>query len=184
MPPELGSLYRLKTVRLSHNLLSGETPTELGRLPKLIDLWIGGGSQLTGCIPAGLRNVSGDFAQLGLPFCVSAATSGAAAGGPIWDRAVLVELYRATGGASWKDSTNWLSAAPIGEWYGVATDSSGRVIALDLAGNQLSGEMPSALGSLFRLERLGLYGNRLNGGIPPELGKLYNLESLGLSHNS
>ena len=33
------------------------------------------------------------------------------------DRAALVALYNATGGASWTDSTNWLSDRPIGEWY-------------------------------------------------------------------
>ena len=37
-------------------------------------------------------------------------------------RAVLVTLYEATDGANWNDNTNWLSAAPLGEWYGVTTD--------------------------------------------------------------
>ena len=38
------------------------------------------------------------------------------------DRAALVALYSATDGASWKNSANWLSDAPLDEWYGVTTD--------------------------------------------------------------
>ena len=35
------------------------------------------------------------------------------------DRAVLVALYTATDGPRWANSDNWLSDAPIGEWFGV-----------------------------------------------------------------
>lgn len=50
------------------------------------------------------------------------------------DRAALVALYNATGGDNWTNSDNWLSDAPIGEWYGVTTDNNGRVISLNLGG--------------------------------------------------
>ena len=49
------------------------------------------------------------------------------------DRDVLVEFYKATDGPNWIDNTNWLSDAPIGEWYGVTADENGRVIELVLA---------------------------------------------------
>ena len=42
------------------------------------------------------------------------------------DRAVLIELYNATNGANWTDSTNWNSSAPLGTWEGVLTDNNGR----------------------------------------------------------
>ena len=32
------------------------------------------------------------------------------------DRAALVALYNATGGANWTDNTNWLSDEPLSEW--------------------------------------------------------------------
>ena len=48
------------------------------------------------------------------------------------DRAVLVALYHATDGLYWHFSTNWLSDRPLGEWYGVTTDRTGRVEALHL----------------------------------------------------
>ena len=48
------------------------------------------------------------------------------------DRAALVALYNAAGGANWTNNTNWLSARPLGEWHGVTTDGNGRVTELNL----------------------------------------------------
>ena len=50
------------------------------------------------------------------------------------DRAALVALYESTDGPNWVNSENWLTDAPLGEWYGVDTDRSGRVRRLDLSG--------------------------------------------------
>ena len=99
------------------------------------------------------------------------------------DRAELVALYHATGGANWTDSTNWLSDAHIGQWYGVATDADGRVIELNLADNGLTGELPPGLGNLANLRELLLDDNRLRGPIPPELGSLDKLTRLELDDN-
>ena len=38
---------------------------------------------------------------------------------PMTDREVLETLYHATGGPSWSNHTNWLSEAPLSEWFGV-----------------------------------------------------------------
>ena len=54
---------------------------------------------------------------------------------------------------------------------------------LDLSRNQLSGEIPSELGSLSNLVWLGLYVNRLSGAMPSELGSLSNLRGLELGFN-
>ena len=70
------------------------------------------------------------------------------------DRAVLVEFYNATNGPNWNSNTNWNSSAPLDQWHGVTTDESGRVTGLSLADNQLSGSIPSSLGSLSNLEGL------------------------------
>ena len=43
------------------------------------------------------------------------------------DRAALEALYSATDGPNWQYNTNWLTNAPLGKWYGVSTDASGRV---------------------------------------------------------
>ncbi len=111
------------------------------------------------------------------------------------DREVLVALYNATGGPNWRDNTNWLTDKPLGEWYGVDTDASGRVVRLDLAGewdsddgeyvsHGLSGPIPPELGDLANLESLYLWGNELTGSIPPQLGNLSNLDTLVVYANS
>ena len=102
---------------------------------------------------------------------------------PETDREALVALYNATGGPNWERNGNWLSDEPVSEWFGVATDDNGRVTALDLDNNQLSGEIPPELGNLANLTELDLRFNQLSGEIPPELGNLANLEWLDLGLN-
>ena len=110
------------------------------------------------------------------------------------DRRVLEALYRATNGSDWLDSTNWLTDAPLSEWFGVATDGDGRVASLRLAGNDLRGPVPAELGRLGHLDTLDLgsrwdseleqwFANDLTGSIPPSLGELPNLRSLDLGGN-
>ena len=85
---------------------------------------------------------------------------------PRLDRQALVAIFEATGGANWKKSTNWLTDEPIGEWYGVGTDSGGRVAGLDLVDNRLNGAIPPEIVILTNLEDLKLAGNVLLGCIP------------------
>ena len=99
------------------------------------------------------------------------------------DREVLEALFHATGGPEWTNRTNWLSAAPISEWYGVETDGSGRVTSLSLSRNRLSGTIPPALGQLTDLQVLQLGNNLLSGEIPLELAGLTNLQGLDLAVN-
>ena len=99
------------------------------------------------------------------------------------DRAVVEAFYHATGGQEWWHQTNWLSSRPLGEWYGVNTDSDGRVIEISLDNNNLSGSIPPKLGDLSNLARLDLSDNALAGIIPPELGALSNLVGLWLYSN-
>ena len=112
----------------------------------------------------------------------------------ITDRDVLVALYHATDGPNWVDNTNWLTDAPLGEWYGVETDNAGRVVGLRLRGRwdnevrryipHLSGSIPPELGDLASLSSLDLSRNDLSGPIPPELGNLANLSLLNLERNN
>ena len=99
------------------------------------------------------------------------------------DRYFLELFYHATGGPNWRNNTNWLTDAPIGAWYGVTVDSTGRVIELELDMNNLIGTIPLQLESLDRLAILDLDGNELTGAIPAELGNLANLTRLDLYEN-
>ena len=119
----------------------------------------------------------------GLSATQTAAVTTVESPGPQTDREVLEVLYDATGGANWSDSTNWKTAAPLAEWYGVATDEEGRVTELSLSENGLRGPLPGALGNLPNLEGLDLGGNGVTGPIPAALGRLSNLRSLGLWGN-
>ena len=74
------------------------------------------------------------------------------------DRATLVALYNTTNGLNWANKTHWLSDRPLGEWYGVTTDASGRVTELILSDNQLSGRIPTGLGNLANLRMLSVNG--------------------------
>ena len=99
------------------------------------------------------------------------------------DREALIAFYWATDGPNWRHNGNWLTDAPLGDWYGAQTGKGGRVDSLSLDDNLLSGEVPPQFGNLDRLEFLSLRGNRLNGEIPPELSGLVNLKWLDLSTN-
>ena len=103
--------------------------------------------------------------------------------GPDSDRAALIALYDATGGANWTNRTNWLSDEPLEHWYGVTTDDDGRVTQLLLRENNLNGPIPAAVGNLTGLVRLDFQGNQLSESIPGSLGNLANLEQLRLYDN-
>ena len=100
------------------------------------------------------------------------------------DRAALEAFYHATGGGGWTNRTNWLSASPLSEWYGVTVDDTGCVTHLDLSNNQLAGILPVQLGYLVDLEGLTLWGNRLTGIIPPSITNLVALKRFLFHLNS
>lgn len=55
------------------------------------------------------------------------------------DRDALVALYNATGGATWKEKTNWDTGADLSQWCGIKVDDQGRVVELNLFWNNLQG---------------------------------------------
>ena len=179
IPAELAQLNNLQGIRLSDNNLSGSIPAELSQLSNPQYLYLAY-NELTGCIPAALRSVpNNDLNYLGLAFCRDGFGSTTATG----DRAVLIALYEGTNGDRWSDNTNWLSDAPLSEWYGVITDIEGRVTELYLGSNDLRDSIPAELAQLNNLQGLHLSDNNLTGCIPSALQFVSenDLNDLGLA---
>ena len=75
-----------------------------------------------------------------------------------------------------------LRVVALGAWHGVTTNGAGRVTALDLSSNGLSGAIPAAVGRLTALTSLDLSGNAgLRGSIPSAWTDLTALTALDLS---
>ena len=194
IPSEIGNLARLEDLSLAGNSLTGPVPSELGNLSQLEALLLND-NLLTGALPASLLSLDQlqviDIARnSGLCFPDTQPfhtwLRGKEGDGQFChseDRAALVSLYEATDGTNWKRNENWLSDLPLHDWYGVGTDSLGRVAGIDLSSNNLVGSIPSEFGDLSRLGYLDLSNNQLTGPVPPEFGNLSELEWLILHGN-
>ena len=192
------SLGRVMALDLSGNDLAGHAPTSLGQLAGMTSLRIGGNASLTGPLPLSfsalpLQELRFDDTGLCVPpdesfgewlAAIPSHEGTGAECAPLSDRETLEGLYRATGGADWKDGENWLSDRPLGEWNGVTTDADGRVVALRLVQNNLAGTIPPELGNLSRLSELDFSYSELTGPIPPELANIPNLSQLNLAWNA
>ena len=102
------------------------------------------------------------------------------------ERDALVALYHSTDGPNWVNNTNWLSDAPVEEWYGVSVLNifgAVNVTSLFLASNGLSGTLPTELKHLNRVFSLDLSGNRLSSDIPDEISQMSSLGHLNFSNN-
>jgi Leucine-rich repeat (LRR) protein len=102
------------------------------------------------------------------------------------DSLALLGLYAAWGGDSWRERGGWGRGA-VASWSGVAV-KDGRVVGLNLAGNNLNGALSSpavdaALAALSGLRSLDLSNNNLRGLLPSAIGTLRLLERLNVSKN-
>ncbi|XP_057842925.2 probable LRR receptor-like serine/threonine-protein kinase At3g47570 [Cryptomeria japonica] len=59
-----------------------------------------------------------------------------------------------------------------------------KVQGIDISANQLTGNIPSTIGSCIAIQYLNLSFNKINGSIPESLGKLLNLQDIDLSFNN
>ncbi|XP_015884398.3 LRR receptor-like serine/threonine-protein kinase ERECTA [Ziziphus jujuba] len=101
------------------------------------------------------------------------------------DGATLLEIKK-----SFRDVDNVLydwTDSPSSDycvWRGVTCDNvSFSVVALNLSGLNLDGEISPAIGNLKDLQSIDLRGNHLSGQIPDEIGDCTSLKSLDLSFN-
>ncbi len=93
------------------------------------------------------------------------------------DWTALRTLYLSTDGPNWTNNSGWdqlNSATPpsncdLANLYGVSVDTDGRVSALNLGNNNLSGILPSELAQLTQLTQLDISNNDLSGCYPASL---------------
>ena len=128
-----------------------------------------------------IRGVGPGIASITAAAGNARASSQVVVGNP--DRAVLAAFYDATDGPQWFRSDNWMTGAPIRDWYGVDVSPDGRVSQLRLEDNNVSGRIPPELGYLTGLRELYISDNQLFGPIPPEIGGLDDLTQIDLTGN-
>ena len=190
------SLGHVLTLDLRRNGLSGRLPSSLGELGGLTELRIDG-NELSGRLPVALARLSlREFGYADTGLCVPADTSLRAwlnalpvhegtgeTCGSLSERDILSAFHGVAGGTDWINRDNWLTDAPIRDWYGITVDGEGNVVEISVGDNNLTGAIPTELGSLASLKVLNLGVNQLTGSIPPELGNLAGLQVLSLADN-
>ena len=188
IPPELGALVNLTNLELSRNALTGRIPRELGSLINLTNLYLGG-NYLTGSIPpelgsmTHLRNL--DLGGNNLTGSIPPELGALT-------RLVVLDLHgnKLTGrippelGALTRLFFLWLQDNELTGPIPRGLGALAEIRELELDGNSLTGGIPSELGGLTRLINLRLADNELNGPIPQELGALAEMRELDLDDNS
>ncbi|KAJ0971296.1 hypothetical protein J5N97_019255 [Dioscorea zingiberensis] len=183
IPPWLGRLSNLAILKLGNNSFSGPIPPELGDCKSLIWLDLNSNS-FNGSIPATLAKQSGNIA-VGLVtgkryvYLKNDGSSECHGAGNLLEFAGIRpdQLNRLPS----RRSCNFTRVYMGNTRY--TFNNNGSMIFLDLSYNQLSGEIPRELGSMYYLMILNLGHNLLSGFIPPALGGLRYVAVLDLSHN-
>ena len=187
IPPELDNLANLKRLYLDNNELTGPIPSELGGLGNLERLYLHN-NQLTGPLPSSFVQLDrldrfriAENESLCVPGILAFAMwiegieerDAAPVSCNADDVLELTLLFEVAGGSDWKNSDGWLNGFAVDGWHGVSADSLGRVLALDLGDNGLSGWLPSTLGALSKMKALRIDGNPgLRGRLPNSLSDL------------
>ena len=195
IPPEIGQLDAIRSLRLNNNAIGGSLPDEFGDLAvaRTIDL---SGNNIDGPLPTSVANLgeldillvtgNNDLCLRGTSpvraWSVSVLDSTDAVFCNELDRDALSAVYRQANGSSWTDDSGWLvEFTGVGDWTGITADDVGLVTGIDLSGNGLSGGLAAEIGRLGNLTSLDLSGNPdLAGALPVTLAKL-SLDALDYS---
>ena len=181
----LGTLTYLQFLYLEENKLSGAIPPELGNLTVLEEFYVSD-NVLEGPVPTQILKSLADKSLLELALWGNDRLNWKGISDKLLkrvERAALSIFSEASGRDNWTKTNNWRNSFTFSDWYGVRTDSDGRVIELKLDNNNLTGEISDSLRDLARLKRLVLRQNKLSEAIPPELGDLTGLTHLLLGEN-
>lgn len=151
-------------LQLRRNGLSGNIPSDIGTLSKLIFLDLSS-NQISGSVPSSIWNLnqlvtldlSGNYLIGQIPFTLVYLTS-----------LTFLSL----------DSNHFDGVVPAEIGY------MQNLTRLNLSDNFLTGPIPTTIGNLIHLKSLSLGWNQINGFIPLQVWNIHSLEQLFLSHNS
>jgi len=192
IPEELGNLEQLTSLWLDGNGLSDTLPSAFAQLVNLEILDLGDNALLVGPMPESLvAQLPEDGLSIdGTDLCFSSENSVNVPYACVYqsDWNALTTLYDSMGGNQWINNTNWkvgvrLPVVSVSAWHGVTLEN-GRVTALRLGYNGLSGFLPPELGGLSMLEVLDLSFNPLHATLPDTLQALSSLQELNLEGTS
>ena len=104
------------------------------------------------------------------------------------DKQILIDLYNSTNGASWTNPWD-ISATATWAYNNLVSNKilinrEGWITEIDLSNRNLSGVLPSSLGSLQYITSLKLHENSITGTIPDELANLPIVKTIDISRNS
>ncbi|KAL6603890.1 hypothetical protein ACP70R_044251 [Stipagrostis hirtigluma subsp. patula] len=164
IPYEIERLKNLQVLYMEKNFLTGNMPSSLGHIPNLFVLSLSQ-NKLSGQIPLSLSNLS----QLSELYLQENNLSGPIPGA----------LGRCKNLDKLNLSCNNFDGSIPKQLFTLSSLSEG----LDLSHNQLSGQIPTEIGSLINLGPLNMSNNKLSGQIPSTLGECVHLESLRMEGN-
>ncbi|XP_074306886.1 receptor-like kinase TMK4 [Silene latifolia] len=173
--PDLTNLTVLFDLQLRDNQLTGIVPNSVISLPNLLNITLEN-NKLQGPLPGFPKRV--EKVEFGNnKFCRNETGD--------CDGQVGVLLRCASGfGFPVKLADNWGGNDACSNWMGVACDSSGNVISVNLAKQGFNGVISTAFANLSSLQTLVLSGNNLTGVIPESLVTLPHLVKLDVSGNN
>ncbi|KAF7014920.1 hypothetical protein CFC21_028845 [Triticum aestivum] len=175
IPPEIGRLSSLRALDVSRNSLSGPVPAELGGCVELSVLVLSNPYALVGGL-----NASDAVMATDLTSCHSFAQNNFT--GTVTSLPIAAEKLGMQGSYAFlADGNNLVGELQPGLFNKC---NSSRGFMVDVSNNLITGGIPVEIGSLCSsLVVLGVAGNRLSGLIPTSIGQLNYLISLDLSRN-
>ncbi|WP_020567967.1 T9SS type A sorting domain-containing protein [Neolewinella persica] len=99
------------------------------------------------------------------------------------DYSSLEELYNATGGDDWANNNGWLTSCEPCTWAGIGCDENNRVTSIILRGNGLTGALPVDIGDFDQLRVINLAYNEVAGELPASLFTIASLRDINFSGN-
>ncbi|MFK8161245.1 MAG: T9SS type A sorting domain-containing protein [Lewinella sp.] len=99
------------------------------------------------------------------------------------DYSSLEKFYAATEGDSWSNNDGWLTDCEPCSWTGIGCDENDRVTSIILRGNGLTGTLPTEIGDFEHLLRINLAYNEVGGELPASLFTIASLRDINFSGN-